>query len=69
MGGATKDADINEAESDQPVDVCSGGATKDAELNKDKGDQLVDDSVDQAAALTFASSNYFDDWLHRGWFE
>ena len=60
------DVNMNDAEGDKPAEDPNADMDKEA---KGEGDQPAEDPHAETAALTFASSNYFDDWLHRGWFE
>ena len=63
---AMNDVNMNDAEGDKPAEDPNADMDKEA---KGEGDQPAEDPHAETAALTFASSNYFDDWLHRGWFE
>ena len=41
-------------------------AMKDADMNEAEGDEPAKEPDEESmAALTFASSNYFEDWLNR----
>ena len=69
----SKDSALRHADAEKkgkPYETsCSGNddVLRDADMNEDEGDEPAKEPDDESMlALTFASSNYFEDWLNRG---